>query len=218
MTDDRTPDTGASTDAFTPAEEFIIQDLETLKVLADPLRISILESLQQPGTVKEVAEMIDRPPTKLYYHFNLLEKHHLIRMVDTRIVSGIVEKHYQVAARRYRLAWGLLSPSDKEFDERLEVTLSGVFGAARQDLRDSLVRGAVETAQDVPPHHRLMLSQAASSLTPERAEEFYSKLRTLLSEYGFTDREIDTRAPGKRLYKLLLLLHPSSRGGPQSGD
>lgn len=58
---------------FKPTPEMIITDLETLKVLADPLRLSIIEYLSRPGTVKKIAEKLDKPPTKLYYHFNLLE-------------------------------------------------------------------------------------------------------------------------------------------------
>jgi DNA-binding transcriptional ArsR family regulator len=200
-------------ESFTPAEEFVIHDLETLKVLADPLRLNIVDYLQYPSTVKDVAEKISRPPTKLYYHFNLLEKHGLILTVDTRIVSGIVEKHYQATAKRYRLAWGLLSPTDKEFDERLEVMIGGIFGAARQDARDSIVMGIVDTSENAPQHQRLFLRTARSSLTPERATEFYDKLKTLLNEYGFSDREIDADAPEKQLYRLSMLLHPSGRDG-----
>lgn len=203
----------AQAEPFTPAQEFVIDDLETLKVLADPLRLNIVEYLQKPSTVKDVAEKIDRPPTKLYYHFNLLEKHGLIRTVDTRIVSGIVEKHYQATAKRYRLTWGLLSPTDKEFDERLEVMLGGIFGTARQDARESIITGVVDTSEDAPTYQRLLLRSSRSSLTPERATEFYDKLKGLLDEYGFAERDVDTDSTEKQLYRLSLLLHPSSRDG-----
>ncbi len=203
---------------FIPAEEYVIDNLETLKVLADPLRLNIVEYLREPSTVKEVAEKIDRPPTKLYYHFNLLEKHNIIKMVDTRLVSGIVEKHYQAAAFRYRLARGLLSPKDEQFDENLEVMLNGIFRSAFEDVRESFIKGSIGIPEDdddpqTPPHRRMVLQQSRASLAPERAEEFYEKLRGLLDEYGFTQRDIDTAAPDKRLYKLTLLLHPSSRDG-----
>jgi len=136
-------------------------------------------------------------------------------MVDTRIVSGIVEKHYQVAALRYRVARGLLSPTGEQFDENLEVMLNGIFRSAFDDVRESFVKGSIETedAEDIPTHRRMMLQQSRSSLTEERAQEFYDKLRDLLNEYGFTHRDVDTAASDKRLYKLTLLLHPSSRDG-----
>lgn len=196
-----------------PAPEFVISDLETLKVLADPLRLSIIENLENPSTVKDVAEKIQRPPTKLYYHFNLLEKHGLIQTVETRIVSGIVEKHYQASARRYRVSWGLLSPTDKAFSERIEVMLGGIFGTAREDMRESIEAGVVKIDSESPSSQRVVLRSARSSLTTEQATEFYGKLRSLLDEYGFIDRYADVESPDKQLYRLTLLLHPSSRDG-----
>ncbi len=44
-------------------DTMLISDLETLKVLADPLRLSILEYLVKPSTVKRIAEKLDKPPT-----------------------------------------------------------------------------------------------------------------------------------------------------------
>jgi DNA-binding transcriptional ArsR family regulator len=73
-----------------PNFEMTITDPETLKVIADSLRLQILRQLKQPKTVKEVGLSLEISPTKLYYHFSQLEKHELIRVVDTRLVSGIV--------------------------------------------------------------------------------------------------------------------------------
>jgi DNA-binding transcriptional ArsR family regulator len=192
---------------FTPADERVISDLETLRVLADPLRISILEYLARPGTVKQVAEKLDRPPTKLYYHFNLLEKHALIQMISTRVVSGIIEKQYQATARIFRVDRGLLSPGSATFDQGLEVTLNGLFGDARNDIRESIASGMVETAQDAPKARRLLINQGRLNLTPQKAEEFYERLSDLITEFqAFTED-----AEGTRPYKLMVLLHPSSR-------
>ncbi|GAB4309057.1 MAG: hypothetical protein Kow00117_02390 [Phototrophicales bacterium] len=195
---------------FTPADEFIINNLETLKVIADPLRLNIVEYLAEPGTVKEVAEKIGKPPTKLYYHFNLLEKHGIIRMVDTRIVSGIVEKHYQATAHRYRLAHGLLSPT--QVDQNLDVTISGVVGDIRNDVLDSIHAGVIDTSENAPAHKRLILAQSRAILTPELAEEFYQRLQELMEEYGFNKREPAIPEGNQHLYKMLLILHPSNRG------
>jgi DNA-binding transcriptional ArsR family regulator len=190
-------------------DELMISDLETLKVLADPLRLNIISYLRKPGTVKQVATRIDKPPTKLYYHFNLLEKHGLIQMVDTRIVSGIVEKHYQRTAKTYKVAPGLLSPGAADFDEGLSVTLGGVFGAAHEDLRESMMEGLVDLEEEAPKHRRLMLTQGRLRLKPEEAEDFYSRLDALLEEFsGLHEKDEDTQL---KPYAMLLLLHPSKR-------
>jgi len=202
------------TTLFTPADEFIINDLETLKVVADPLRLNIIEFLSAPRTVKQVAEKIDKPPTKLYYHFNLLEKHNLIKMVFTRIVSGIVEKHYVATAHLYRLADGLLAPGNSEFEERLEVILSGLYGSLRNDMRESLKAGVIDFGENAPPHRRLKLLQGAIYLTPDRADEFYQRLETLIKEFGmvkYQEPVDESLASGKQPYTFLLAWHPSSR-------
>ncbi|MDX1990829.1 MAG: helix-turn-helix domain-containing protein [bacterium] len=211
MIDETTP----ITEKFKPAEEMVISDLETLKVLADPMRINILEYLSKPGTVKQVAEKLNKPPTKLYYHFNLLEKHGLIQMVETRIVSGIIEKHYQIAARMFRLEKGLLSPGNAGFDEGLEVTLAGLFGDTRNDIYDSLAAGVIQTGPDAPDYRRLLMTQARLNLTPEQARSFYERLLSLLQEYDVDDSEV---LDGTGPYKVLLMLHPTSRNGLEDSD
>ena len=194
-------------ETFEPSEEFIVADLDTLKVLADPLRLSILEYLAQPGTVKQIAEKIGKPPTKLYYHFNLLEKHGLIQMVDTRIVSGIIEKHYQASARMYSLQHGLLSPGTKDFEEGLNVTLSGIFGDAREDIRQSIEDGVVDTSDDAPESRRLVISQARMNLTPDQAQTFYERLVDLIGEFKGLENPTNEHS-----HKLFFMMHPSSRG------
>jgi len=199
---------------FIPLEEFIVSDLETLKVLADPLRLSILEYLGEQGTVKNIAEKINKPPTKLYYHFNLLEKHKLIQMVDTRIVSGIIEKHYQASAKTYLLEHGLLSPGTEEFDEGLELTLSSIFGDARDDIRKSIVSGVIDTSEHAQEAKRLIINQGRLNLTEDQAQAFYERLMDLVSEFqNLNDDNVQTQA-----YKMLVMLHPSSRGNINQDD
>ena len=58
---------------------FIIEDRETLKVMADPLRSQILEIvIDSPHTIRQTAAKLGLSASKLYYHFNLLEKHGLV--------------------------------------------------------------------------------------------------------------------------------------------
>src|SRR5262252_9481402 len=82
-----------------PEKEIVVTDLETLKILSDALRARILDLLRaEPLTVKQLAARLGRPPKKLYYHINLMEQHGLIRVVNTRLISGIVEKTYRATA------------------------------------------------------------------------------------------------------------------------
>lgn len=203
------------TGEFEPEDEFVIADLDTLKVLADPLRLSILEYLAEPATVKEIAGKLGKPPTKLYYHFNLLEKHGLIQMVDTRIVSGIIEKHYRASAHVYRVEQSLLSPGSEGFNEGLDVMLGGILGDARNEIRESLVAGLLDPSEAAPPDRRLMLTQARLNLTSAQAREFSERLFDLVKEY---DHGLDPDDDDTQAYKLLLLMHPSVRSAHHDFD
>ncbi|WP_020520777.1 winged helix-turn-helix domain-containing protein [Catelliglobosispora koreensis] len=89
--------------------ERVIDDVSTLKALADPVRLGLLDfAMAAPDktfTAKDLAAHMGVLPTNLYYHLNMLERHGLLAVRETRIVNGIIEKHYGAGQRRltYRL-------------------------------------------------------------------------------------------------------------------
>ncbi len=192
--------------SFQPADEMVITDLETLRVLADPMRLSIVQYLEKPSTVKLIAKKIGKPPTKLYYHFNLLEKHELIRMVDTRIVAGIIEKQYQASARYYRLQRGLLSPNSGNDD--LDMTLSAMLANIRQSAMQSFREGGFEVSGSAPVHHRLTMYNSALTLTVEQAQNLASRLSELMAEFNDYSQQ-NKSGDDAQLYKLSLFYFPA---------
>lgn len=200
--------------AHQPLDELTIDDLETLKVLADPLRMDIMHAiLRQPGTVKEIADQVDREPGKLYYHINLLEKHGLIHVVDTRIVSGIIEKQYRAVARSIHVDRRLLTP-DAAGSDTLEVMLSTIFDATKADLRRSFGAGIVTLDDDTPD--RAFLLHARPLLTAVQFQEFRQKLEALLKTYT-ADREPDPADPAaadpRQRYGITIALYRSASPG-----
>jgi len=200
---------------FSPADEFVVDNLDTLKVLADPLRIRMLDLMRDPCTVKQVANELDIPPTKLYYHITQLEKHGLIVLVDTQIVSGIIEKHYQAAAQMIRVKRQLLSPSpDNMSANGLELTVSSLWQDVIANLRESSNQGIIDTEEreddnDINPA-TLNLRSSNWALRPDQAEDFIRRYNALLSEFHelseqqFNDDDV-------QLYKLFSVMFPSSR-------
>jgi DNA-binding transcriptional ArsR family regulator len=89
-----------------------ISTVEQLKALADPTRLAILEVLMRHSlpvmSVKELAEALGEPQTKLYRHVKMLESAGLIRVAATRMVSGIAEQRYQACQQDLDFATGLL--------------------------------------------------------------------------------------------------------------
>lgn len=178
-------------------DELIIEDLEVLKVISDPLRVRIIELISvtnrngQLCTVKQLAEKLDMPPTKLYYHINLLEKHGLIEIAETEVVSGIVEKRYQVAAHQMRVSTSILEGHKISKDEQVELalnTVQGVISSTLEDLRQSIAHIIAQEEQDRPINQiAIQVSRENLRLTHLQAEELQAKLEKLVDEYKQLD-------------------------------
>jgi DNA-binding transcriptional ArsR family regulator len=85
-----------------PARELHkLTDLEQMKVLADPLRIRMLELFGEERTTKQVAEMLGQPPTRLYHHVAALERLGLVRLTRTQQRRGALEKYYLAVAKAF---------------------------------------------------------------------------------------------------------------------
>ncbi|MDQ7025689.1 MAG: helix-turn-helix domain-containing protein [Anaerolineae bacterium] len=192
---------------FVPREEYVVDDLDTLKVLADPLRLRIRELMLEATTVKQVAAALDLPPTKLYYHINLLEKHKLIVLVDTRVVSGIIEKHYQVAAQHVRVAKHLLSGGEDNNTEGLSIVVDTFFETARDDLHQAVNDGAVEWDDEGERHKGLSLNTGSVQLTEAQAMDFYHEVEELFDRYHALS-DAQKSEPNLRPYRTFYVLFP----------
>ena len=190
-----------------------IDDLETLKVVADPLRLRIIEELRrEPKTVKQVAERLGHVATKLYYHFRTLEEHDLIHVVDTRIVSGIIEKHYQTTAARLTVDRSLLASgavaAGSELDEGLEVLLSVILDEAKTEIRRAVRAGLITLAPEMKDARALVLGRRWMRLSPDRMSELFKRILELQDEYEREDVASDEDAIA---WELLLGIYPTLR-------
>ena len=199
----------STTGSFQPIEQLQISTLETLKVFSDPLRQQIIEALLDGSkTVKQVAAKLDHSPTKLYYHVNLLEEHGLIRVTETRIVSGIIEKHYQSAARSFLIHRALLTPGRDSDDEALDAAFDAMIEPIRTDIHKGIRQGIIDMSDDSPQHRKLRMWRAMSSMSEEQAEAFYARLEMLIQEFnGFRDEETNA---GEQGYGLMISIFPAN--------
>lgn len=199
---------------FTPAAAFTVDDLETLKILADPLRLRIIELLAKPRTVKQIAADLDIPPTKLYYHVNQLEQKNLIVTVDTRIVSGIIEKRYQVAAKSFHIKKGLLSPGADGTDDGLSITLNTLFENAKSEIHESVQAGVIDllSADDDDECEPLAMFQGRLRLYKEQLSAFQARLNALVKE--FQELSHTPENSSGQTYKMLYVLYPTVRPFP----
>ncbi len=187
----------------TPAEVFWIEDAETLELLGDPLRLEMLETLFEPRSVTEVADLVRVPRTRLYHHVKLLEEAGLIRVVSTRDVGALTERLYQVTAKSIR-------PSERFLDEaipkeRAEAMLTALFGATRADFVRAVDEGRASLREE-KDRRRVSLARRLLTLTPERLTEFVDAVEALIDSY-----ESETDDPDAIPVGVLHVIYPSSR-------
>jgi len=106
-----------------------ITDIEKLKVISDPLRISILTTLgTEKKNSRQLARLLKINRTKIHYHLNILEENNFIEVVDTDSINGIIQKYYLPTAQAF-------VPSPSIFNDLFNNT-SVNFSVKKEDVKD----------------------------------------------------------------------------------
>lgn len=202
---------------YEPQRDFIVRDVEALKVYFDPLRLRITQEIaDRARSIHEIADALGIPFTRLYYHINLLEKNGFIKLVDVRQGAGAIEeKYYRVAARIFSVDRALMTPGTPTGDAGLEAVLDTVLEETRRSVYTGIDAGVLDTSQRVPHPDALLMVRGVFSLTPELAVEFQSRLKELLIE--FTSRQLSS-LDGTRVYNLAVALHPTVLSEDETPD
>lgn len=201
--------------ALPPDDERILSDIETLKVYFDPMRVRIMQLLtHQPRTVHEVADALNVPFTRLYYQFNLLEKHGLIRVVETRALSGAVEeKYYQISAHVFVVDRKLLTLGAPGTEEQgLDVLLRTILDATKEDVRQSVEAGLIDMQQLPPNPGSLLMRRGITRLSARAARKLY---QALIEAYNEAEEE---ESDDGDYYACVLALYPSAFPLTQGDD
>jgi DNA-binding transcriptional ArsR family regulator len=194
---------------LTPAESLEVHGLETLKLMADSLRLQLLDYLRRDsGTVREMAAELGVSPKSLYYHVNLLEKHGLIRVVSTRLVSGIQEKRYRATAYLFNFT-GLGGGSRDDLAQRGLQAVSSLFSITKDEIRVALESGAITAADEAPPNASLNLEWGLLNLPYDVLTELKAHIKAVVEGY-LSDQP---PSPGEQTYRLLFTIFPSYRRG-----
>jgi len=201
---------------FEPEDVRYIGDVETLRAISDATRMRILETMVQrrspAWSVKELAAALEMPQTRLYHHVELLLERDLIRATERRVVSGIIETRYSVAARSFQLDRSLFATDPAAGLEVLHETLLAVFDTARAEVELSFRLGTIK-ADGPSEEHTFLLTRGLTRLTTERAAELRGRLQALLEEFDDTASE----DPAARAFGIVLALYPMPPAGGDAG-
>jgi len=197
----------------------VIDDPETLRLIAEPLRLRLLELLRRaPRTVSELATELELPRTNLYYHIGLLEKHGLVQVAETRVVSGITEKRYRASAFRLSVRKSLIGEG-ADGATPLAVYLSFVLDEVASEIRRAVESGLIQLEgsdlDSFRPGH-LVLGRTWFSFTDDEVAAFGAAMEAVLDRFAAQrmlghDEPASPLPParaGTRLYENLTAFYP----------
>ncbi|WP_051755347.1 ArsR/SmtB family transcription factor [Kitasatospora purpeofusca] len=194
-----------------------VEDAATLKALADPLRLAILDVLVTsaatgPLTAKEIAAALDEPQTKLYRHIKQLEKAGLIRVAGTRLVSGIVESRYSPAQESLRLAPEIFSSDSPTRVDAYDAMLAAM-DRVRGDFRAAAMAGRVDFSRDDSGAQSGLFSHFTYRVTPERLVRLRGQLAAVINELHAEGNSTAEDAVDVTMFTLLYGVGPAPAAG-----
>jgi len=181
-------------------QERVIEDVATLKALADPVRMNLLDLTQadpeRTWTARELAGIVGVLPTNIYYHLNMLERNGLLQVRDTRVVNGIIEKHYGAAQRSitFQRRVGEGGEGQREFVWTRLTEL-------RDDIDTGLAKGTMKMSREAPDRERALISTAFVEIPEDAIAAFRDELIALVEKYEATG------VPGVK-FKVFAAIHP----------
>jgi DNA-binding transcriptional ArsR family regulator len=190
VSDDQDQEPGASR-ASSPGGQLPVPDaaqVEMLKALAAPTRLRIMYALEVGGTeprvvsVKELAEELGEPQTRLYRHVKVLESAGLIEVAATRMVSGILEQRYRATDRDLKLGPGLIRAAP----DAAEAAINTMLQMFSQQFFDAYRQGRVPE-EDFPEdeaYRRPKMMVSTGRISAARANSIRSDLEKIMHEIG----------------------------------
>lgn len=168
------------------------------KALADPLRIRLLEALwEMPQSARELADHVDLPPDRLYYHLNHLERAGLIEIAEYRpLARGKVERVYTPAVTE--------PPSDAANPEDMAEFLGSMLDATRADIN------AAYRSKQAGGRREVDLHRGALRLTDEALAELRGHIERLATQFG------DRDAPGVWTRVVIAVVDLQDRPSPDA--
>lgn len=170
------------------AEDFILDTPARMKAVSHPLRLGILRLLRDGDrTNQELADALDEPSGKLFFHTKKLLDASMIEISGTRQKGPIVEKLYRTRVQNFFQPAG---------DGQLEPSLMPI-------LREGLHLYETTWRESGEPYH--YGGQYIQYHSAETEQALVQDLLALMDR--FQTEAVDPRTPGARALSLTTLLH-----------
>jgi DNA-binding transcriptional ArsR family regulator len=186
-----------------------IEDVTQAMTLLKPVRLEILQRLDEPRTCTELAEYFDETPQKIYYHVKALETAGLVEKTDERKVRGTVEGYYQASARSYWLAPKLVGQIGGAKAAQDQLSLRVLLELA-EEVHDDIGKLGSRSGvgQEVPS---LSLSAHIHLPNGNRRAAFLQELQEVFQQLArkYSLPEDDILITDEQGFRLVLMCYPS---------
>ena len=190
---------------------FVIKDLETLKVITDPLRFQILEILgDEPQTVKYVADKLGMTSNRLYYHFNMLESVGLIKVARTQTVNNIIEKYYWTTAKEIMVDQDIVNANPEAVVEDINRVIIAALDTTKEDIIRTLhTLDFSAKNEDGAQSNEIAVFRVKKRITDEDYKKISQDFKALLDEFQNLP-DAKPSDPGVREYSVAYFLYPNA--------
>jgi DNA-binding transcriptional ArsR family regulator len=208
---------------FRPEPLMRVASLEVLRAISDPTRMRLIETMGRrqdpPWSVRELAAALAVPQTRLYHHIELLLAHGIVVPVERRVVSGIIETRYRIAALNFQLDRRMFRGDRDEATRAIHDTIATVFDTARDEIEAAMRSEARDPSEQEPEPdaHRVMVVRSGFHLSPARAAELRRRLSAVMADFDHETTD-DASTPETEAWGLVLALYPLAHEAKEPSD
>ncbi len=166
-------------------DEVSINTEAQLEALRSPVRMRVLNATRKPRSVREIADLLDMPVTRLYYHINLLHEVGFLDVVHTRKSGARLEKLYRVAGKSIVVG--------RELAENAPDPATAARALAAVVLEPALLEAetAIIDRFGGRPGRQIDLGRSLAVLSPDEVATISSKIERLVREHLADRNESD---------------------------
>jgi predicted ArsR family transcriptional regulator len=187
----------------------IIDDPTRARAALQPIRLKLLQLLEQPQSAPQVAKAMDMPRQRVLYHLRTLESQQLVQAVDHGCVGRRIDRTYVRTATSYAIApktlGGVAVDTRTVADAFSSAYLSAVAGRALNDLA-ALGQAAAAQGKRVPT---ITLETDVRFATPADQQQFAEELAKALLKLAAKYHKPD--AAKGRTFRVFACGHPAVR-------
>lgn len=148
-------------------EVFVVKELEQIKALSSPYRISIIEAFNgEEATAKHISSKIGEPHSKVNYHIKLLAKVGLLKLVKESPKYGVIEKYYQPIAKSFVIDSQVTHNADE-----VDKFKSAVFDRINKDFIENARSASISLPSKITYDSNIYLTESEIKTINDKISE-----------------------------------------------